>query len=36
MVTERRPDENSNQVDIRLVSISALMYKDGQEICRES
>jgi hypothetical protein len=36
MVTERRQDENSNQADIRLVSTSVLMYKDGQESTRES
>jgi hypothetical protein len=36
MVTERWLDENSKPVDIRLVSTQLLMYKDGQEIHRES
>jgi len=36
MVTESGLDENRNPPDIRLVSTSALMYKDGQEMTRES
>ncbi len=31
MVAESGQDENSNQADIRLVSISSLMYKYDQE-----